>query len=192
MVDERDGQNGSTNGNGVHAPEPGAPSPTLPAQAVPQPAGVVRDERGRVVKGAAVLNPKGRPAGVPNRNTPFLRMLDRWKADPSLQKAIAKRLGIESDGKSFDQVSAEIALVQAAGGQNELLIEIFKRRFIAVTPESAGFVLNVNQTNQQNHTETYVGIADLLADEGARAGLADLAERFAARGIFAGDNGYGG
>jgi hypothetical protein len=164
-----------SNGNGHADPSAALPSSTPPTNGqgahAPEPLVVVdgppRDSKGRILPGHS-LNPKGKPKGIPNRNAELVRILNTTE----LREAWT------------------LAKAQAKKGDSALMQFMLDRVLLKQTPEAAGLVLNVNQSNQETHNQTNVRIEQydrLLGDGQGRDLLAALAQRAAACGAFSGD-----
>lgn len=179
------GGTSTNNGNGKHDPEqvPAPSTDAVPKGAPVEPSGaaevsagnplapeplvvidrdpVARQKDGKLKKGV-VLNPRGRPPGVPNRNTELYKLFT--------SKEIAK-------------VKA-LAFAQAKKGDNKLLEFLLDRILLRLTPESAGVVVNVSQTNEQNVSlqQTFEQeFVEELKDPGVRAAFSDLVNQRAER-----------
>lgn len=147
-------------------PDPGGPAGTSPV--VEAPAGTGRDKLGRFQHGTSG-NPSGRPPGIPNRNTEFVKLLNTREL-----RAVWK-----------------LAKQQARKGDTGLLMFLLERGLIKQSPEAAGLTVQIQQTNQQHqtHQETHVKYGAHLEDPAVRGALADVAQRLADRGGFTGGNG---
>jgi hypothetical protein len=109
-----------------------------------KPTGVIRDAKGRVVKGAANLNPKGRPKGIAAR--------------------IRERFG--DDGEKLIDIFEKIALghVRATARDRMEAAKILLERAHGKTPET-----HVNLNANVDGGETVASLADLELESLARA-----------------------
>jgi hypothetical protein len=172
------------NGNGKHVPDTGSlPSaavvpqgapvgalPALPAAEAQAGTPPTRKPNGQFVGGKSG-NPAGKPKGIPNRNTQLLRELGKF----------------EIEGKSYERLLLEVSLLRAKAGDSTLAVELMRRTYVTITPEAAGLVLNVNQSNQQVQQETNVQVGERLGHEGTRRAVALLTEQLALGGAFSGE-----
>jgi hypothetical protein len=146
----------------------------VPASAAPAPI-VPRDEKGHPKKGYS-LNPKGRPRGIPNRNTELVKLVNSrelswcWKR----AKELAKK------------------------GDLELLKFLLGKTLIDQSPAAAGITINANSSANAGAEAAsapmnlHDRLAQLTADPAAVDEVAHLAARLAARGahsVGAGKNG---
>jgi len=129
------------------APAPAAPTPAAGPPAVAADQSVAEKKDGRFQPGKSG-NPKGRPKGVPNRNTALIRACQEFA---------------KTNGKSFEATLLEEGFRLAKAGDTTLLVEVMKRAYVTITPEAAGFVLNLqNNNNPTQVLQQYEGLTQAL------------------------------
>lgn len=166
-----DAGNGShSNGNGKADPSAALPQSSPPAGGdglPPEPLVVVDDApRGKDGKFRAGKsgNPKGRPPGTPNLNNEICRAAKAFK------------LG----DKTY------MFLLLAKSLQDPEYAKLVVPRLFADATEGKPLI-DASDNSQHHHSENHVSIGEHLADASTRDAVAQLTERLAARGAFAGE-----
>lgn len=171
-------------------PPGGGAAADTPVSAAPT--DVPRDANGRVLPGHS-LNLKGKPKGIPNRNTQLSRGYDAFRANPELCKIALQKYKIRIRGLKAEQLLVTLAFAKSiVDGDDSLLRWIGDRVYADPTPPAAvGPLIDASDKSQHHHhTETHVRIGEHLGDPGTRSAVADLTERLAARGAFSGSPGH--
>ena len=144
-------------------PLPGAPAAVPPANgASAEVPG--RGANGRFRKGESG-NKRGRPPGIPNLNDALVKAVKQW------------RLG--------DRTWLNAILTKALTDPDLARVVLDK---ILVNATPAGPAISIK--NSHHSQETHVRIGEHLGDPAVRDAVADLTQRLAARGAWAGTNGH--